>query len=489
MAVKLSQETLEALLPEVAVPGYERSALTPGILHIGVGNFHRAHQAVYLDRLFDHGLDLDWAVIGAGVLPGDAAMRHKLKAQDCLTTVVELAPAGLNARVCGAMIDFVDTDAPALVAALSRPDVRIVSLTITEGGYFIDPMTGGFDLENDNVRRDIANPDDPRTVFGMLVAGLRLRREAGLAPFTVMSCDNLPENGKVTRNAVAGLAGAIDPQLGVWVIQNVAFPNGMVDCITPATSDLERAMVRNTFGIDDAAPVTCEPFRQWVLEDDFPTGRPALEKVGVEFVDDVAPYELMKLRILNGGHGAIAYPAALLGIDFVHDAMAHPLISAYLTKLEHEEIIPSVPPISGVNFHNYLAAVVERFSNPAVKDTVDRICLDGSNRQPKFILPVIRERIERGLPIDGLALEVALWARYCAGHDEDGNALNINDENAELLKRHALAAKTDPASFLEFEAVFGDLHESRAFRLAFSAVLERIWVDGTGAVLRDYIGE
>ncbi|WP_136659800.1 mannitol dehydrogenase family protein [Nitratireductor sp. XY-223] len=488
MAVKLTQDTLGELPQNVAVPAYDRSALTPGILHIGVGNFHRAHQAVYLDRLFNLGRDRDWAVIGAGVLPGDAAMRHRLKAQDCLSTVIELAPAGLDARVCGAMIDFVDTDARALVAALCRPDIRIVSLTITEGGYFIDAMTGGFNLQSEDIRHDIAFPDDPRTVFGMLVASLRQRRDAGLPPFTVMSCDNLPENGDVTRNAVVGLATAVDPQFGAWIMHNVAFPNGMVDCITPATSDQERAMVRDTFGVADAAPVTCEPFRQWVLEDDFPTGRPALERVGVEFVDDVAPYELMKLRILNGGHGAIAYPAALLGLVYAHDAMAHPLISAYLEKLELEEIIPTVPPIEGVNFRKYLAAVVERFSNPAVRDTVTRLCLDGSNRQPKFILPPVRERVKKGLSVDGLALEVALWARYCAGTDEAGGEIPINDENAELLNRHALAARDNPAAFLEMESVFGDLRASGEFRDAFASALERIWAAGTETVLGEYVG-
>lgn len=488
MTVRLAQETLGALPPQVTVPAYDRSALTPGIVHIGVGNFHRAHQAVYLDRLFDLGHDHDWAVIGAGVLPGDAAMRHRLKAQDCLTTVVELAPAGLGARVCGAMIDFVDTDPAALVAALCRPDIRIVSLTITEGGYFVDAMTGGFDTGNPQIRRDIEHPDDPSTVFGILVAGLRLRREAGVPPFTVMSCDNLPENGNVTRNAVVGLATAIDPEFGNWIARNVAFPNGMVDCITPATSDRERAMVCDTFGIDDAAPVTCEPFRQWVLEDRFPAGRPALEKVGVAFVDDVAPHELMKLRILNGGHGAIAYPAALLGLEFAHDAMAHPLISAYLEKLELEEIIPTVPPIGGVDFNDYLSAVVERFLNPAVRDTVARLCLDGSNRQPKFILPVIRERIEKGLPVEGLALEVALWARFCAGTDDEGGDIVIDDENAEMLKQRAMAARSDPSAFLEMEAVFGDLHESRAFRNAFADALLKIWAHGTEVALRDYTG-
>ncbi|MEX3006931.1 mannitol dehydrogenase family protein [Hoeflea sp. TYP-13] len=487
MAIKLTQESLADLPHDVAVPGYDRRSLRPGIIHIGTGNFHRAHQAVYLDRLFNSGLDHDWAVIGAGVQPSDAEMRSKLQAQDWLTTVVELAPEGLSACICGAMVDFIDIDPTALVEALTRPDIRIVSLTITEGGYYVDPQSGGFDLSHADILRDIAAPDDPRTVFGLLIAGLRRRREEGLPPFTIMSCDNLPDNGTVTRNAVVGLAGAISPELGSWIGQNVAFPSGMVDCITPATSERERQIVRDRFGIEDAAPVVCEPFRQWVLEDNFPAGRPALEKVGVEFVDDVAPYELMKLRILNGGHAAIAYPAALLGIEYVHEAMAHPLIQAYLEKLVHEEIIPTVPKITGVDFADYFASVAGRFSNPAVGDTVARLCFDGSNRQPKFIFPAIAERLSNGHSVEGLALEVALWCRYCAGTDESGNAIAVNDENAELLFELAMNARSNPAVFLEQESVFGPLGSDDAFRSSFAAALERIWAEGTEAALRRYL--
>lgn len=488
MTVDLSVAALDTLPTEVAGPAYDRDGLSAGIVHIGVGNFHRAHQAIYLDRLFDLGHDHDWAIVGAGVRPADEAMRADLEAQDWLTTVVELNPGGLNARVCGAMIDHVAIDPAALVERMSRADIRIVTLTVTEGGYYLDATGHGFRDDHPEILHDAANPASPQTVFGCILASLVRRREAGMAPFTVVSCDNIPENGQVTRNAVVGLARAGSPELADWVEANVAFPNGMVDCITPATSDRERALVADRFGIADRRPVVCEPFRQWVLEDRFTDGRPALERVGVEFVDDVAPYELMKLRVLNGGHAAIAYPAGLLGIHFVHEAMAHPLVKGFLQKLATDEIIPTLTPIPGVDFQAYLASVSQRFANREVGDTVARLCLDGSNRQPKFILPVIQERLNAGAPVTGLALETALWCRYCAAVDEAGNAIVVDDERAEELAVHAQAARGDPLHFLELRDVFGVLGDNEAYREAFSAALAFIWENGAEAALRQYLG-
>jgi len=485
--MRVSNATLNAMPEGVAVPAYDRAALSPGIVHVGLGNFHRAHQAIYMDRLFALGGDQDWALVGAGVRPADVAVRDDLAAQDWLTTVVELNPGGLTARICGAMIDYVEPGADPLIAAMRDPAIRIVSLTVTEGGYFIDPATGGFALDHPEVAADIAAPDTPKTVFGIIVAALAARRAAGIPAFTVMSCDNLPENGHVARNAVLGLARAIDADLGAWIEANSAFPNGMVDCITPATGPRERALVEEKFGIHDTRPVVCEPFRQWVLEDKFCNGRPALENVGVEFVEDVAPHELMKLRILNGGHATIAYPAALLGIEMVHDAMADPLVSGFLKRLEQDEIIPMVPPIKGVDFDAYFEKVVERFSNSAVGDTIPRLCQDGANRQPKFILPVIADRIAAGLPVDGLALEVALWCRYCAGTDEAGGAIVLDDPMADILRPAALAAKDDPAAFLSLDAVFGPLGGEPAFRAAFAGALDSLWRNGVAQTLRTYI--
>jgi len=486
MAIDLNAAALGRLPDAVKGPGYDRNTLSAGIVHIGVGNFHRAHMAVYLDRLFATGEGHDWAICGAGVRPGDAKMRDALQKQDWLTTVVELDPAGLSASVTGAMIDFTEIDSAALVERMSDPAIRIVSLTVTEGGWFVDARSGGFDENHPDIRHDATNPDSPKTAFGMILAALKQRRAAGDAPFTVMSCDNLPENGHVAKQTVVGLAKLSDADFASWVASNVAFPNTMVDCITPATSDRERALVRDRFGVTDAAPVVCEPFRQWVLEDNFPQGRPALEKVGAEFVEDVAPYELMKLRILNGGHAAIAYPSALLGHHFVHDAMADPRIVAWLAALETREIIPTLAPIEGVDFEAYRRKVAERFANPEIGDTIPRLCHDGSNRQPKFVLPVIRDALDAGTNVDGLALEVALWCRYCAGTDEEGNAIAPNDDNAEDLKRRALAAKDDPAAFLSNETVFGDLGERPAFADAFARQLRALWSDGVAATLDRY---
>ena len=488
MAVELSSAALSSLPAAVGTPGYDRGALSPGIVHIGVGNFHRAHQAIYLDKLFGLGMDHDWAVRGAGVRSYDARMRDDLAKQDWLSTVVELDPSGLTARICGSMIDFLPVNPKVLIEALAAPETRIVSLTVTEGGYFIDANTGGFAVDHPEIAADIETPGAPKSVFGIIVAALALRRERGQGAFTVMSCDNLPGNGHIARNAVVGFASAVSPELGAWVSENAAFPNGMVDCIAPAAGDRERAIVAETFGIADSRPVFCEPFRQWVLEDKFVAGRPALERVGVEFVGDVAPYELMKLRILNAGHAAIAYPSALLGIEMVHDAMADPQVLAFLRKIEREEMIPTVPAIPGVDFGEYFSKVEERFSNAAVADTIPRLCQDGSNRQPKFIFQTIVDRISAGAPIPGLALEVALWCRYCAGSSDAGNPITLDDPMAERLMAHALRAKDDPAAFLELDSVFGPLGRDEVFRSAFSAALADVWRNGVRAALASYAG-
>lgn len=487
MATALSQSNLNELAPEVSRPGYDRSTLRPGILHVGIGNFHRAHMAWYLDRLFEQGEGHEWALIGAGVRPGDAAMREKLQAQDWLTTLVDLDPKGLNARIIGSMVDFVEVAPEPVIAAMSDPAIRIVSLTITEGGYYVDAQTGGFDAGHPDMARDAVNLEAPQSVFGMILAALRRRRAAGVPPFTVMSCDNLPENGHVCARTVTGLAQMIDPAFGNWVRDNVAFPNSMVDCITPATSDRERALVRDRFDISDAAPVVCEPFRQWVLEDNFPQGRPPLEKAGAEFVADVSRHELMKLRILNGGHAAIAYPAALLGHHFVHEAMADPQIEAWLRALETREIIPTLTPIDGVDYDAYLELIVARFANPEIGDTVARLCLDGSNRQPKFILPTINDALSDDRAIEGLAQEVAFWCRYCERRNEAGKEIAPNDDNHETLRERALAARDNPLAFLENRTVFGPLTDDRRFRDAFSRRLTLLHQSGTRAAIDSYL--
>jgi mannitol 2-dehydrogenase len=470
------------------LPAYDRTRLTPGIVHIGLGNFHRAHMAVYLDDLFALGQGMDWAIIGAGVRAPDAAMRDALMAQECLSTVIELDPAGKTARRIGAMIDFlpVTPDNAPLIAAMTDPQIRIVSLTVTEGGYFINPATGVFDPTNSDIKADAAQPDRPATAFGAIIAALRARRAAGIVPFTVMSCDNLPGNGYVARSAVVGLAKLSDPTLATWIDSNVAFPNGMVDRITPATGPRERALA-SSFGLSDPVPVTCEPFRQWVIEDLFTAGRPPLEKVGVTFTADVHAFEMMKIRILNGGHATIAYPGALLDIEFVHEAMANPLIHAFLTKVERDEIIPYVPQVPDTHIPAYFDLIIDRFSNPEIADTERRLCFDGSNRQPKFIVPSIRDALAAGGSLDGLALVSALWARYCYGEADSGTLIPANDPNWDDLQTLARAAKISPAIWLTQKDIYGDAAEDPRFAEAFSRWLTLVWDQGTQAALKAYL--
>jgi mannitol 2-dehydrogenase len=384
------------------------------------------------------------------------------------------------------MIGFlpVEPDNTALIAAMTDPAIRIVSLTVTEGGYFIDPATGAFDPQHPEIVADSVDPH--RTAFGAIIAALTARRAAGLPPFTVMSCDNLPGNGGVTRAAVTGLARLSDPSLADWIASNVAFPNGMVDRITPATGPRERQMAA-AFGLDDPVPVTCEPFRQWVLEDHFPQGRPALEKVGVTLTPHVHAYEAMKIRILNGGHATIAYPGGLMEIAYVHEAMAHPLIRGFLDKVETEEIIPYVPPVPDTDISAYYRLIVERFSNPEVADTERRLCLDGSNRQPKFIIPSVRDALAAGGRIEGLALVSALWCRYCFGVTEGGAEIAPNDPNWDELQAVARAAKADPMAWLRMRTIYGDLDTNARFAGAFSRALAALWEKGTARVLAEYL--
>lgn len=482
----LSAESLEQITT-VSRPSYKRTDLSPGIVHVGIGNFHRAHQSTYMHHLFELGIDHDWAIVGAGVTKYDEAMRQRLEQQDWLTTVVRLDPAKLSGAVIGSMIEFVEVNPDSLIEVMARPNIRIVSLTVTEGGYFVDAETGGFDTTHPDIVKDAANTDAPNTVFGIIIAALLKRRADGIQPFTVMTCDNLPENGHVARQAVLGLASSFSKEAHDWIAENVAFPNSMVDCITPATGEREIQLVKDNFGIDDKAPVVCEPFSQWVLEDKFTNGRPALEKVGVEFVADVAPYELMKLRILNGGHAAIAYLAGLLDIHFVHDAMRNPLVADYLDKLEHTEVIPTLEPIAGVSFQDYYSKVAERFSNEAVGDTIPRLCFDGLNRQPKFILPIIEARLAAGQSIEGLAIECALWCKYCHGTTDSGKEIPNNDPQWERLQKQAALAKTDPLKWLELTDVYGPLSRDKAFQVAFSSALNSLWTNSTAVTIKNYL--
>lgn len=486
--VDLKKAALAKLPSGVRTPRYDRSRLTPGIVHIGLGNFHRAHQAWYLHRLFDMGRDHDWAIIGAGVRAADAAQRDRLLAQDCLTTLIELDPAGKSAEVGGAMIDFlpVEEHNASLIAQMADPAIRIVSLTVTEGGYFVDPATGDFDHDHPDIQHDAAHPQAPRTAFGAMVEALRLRRAAGIGPFTSQSCDNLQGNGAVLRQTVVSLAQHSDPELADWIAEACSFPNSMVDCIVPATGPAEVALARD-FGINDAAPVTHENFRQWVIEDDFCAGRPAWEEVGATLSGDVHVFEAMKIRILNGGHQVIAAPADILGITTIAGAMAHEGIAGLLDKTVREEIAPLVSAVPGTSPEAYLDLITRRFANPEIRDTTRRVAFDGSARQPGFIVPSIREGLAKGTSVEGLALVSAIWARYCTGTREDGSTISANDPNWDALQTTALQARDTPMVWLEQRQYFGELADAPRFAEAFASWLTRLHTDGVEAAIRVYL--
>ncbi|MEJ8562983.1 mannitol dehydrogenase family protein [Yoonia sp. GPGPB17] len=487
--MRLSNANLGDLPTSVQVPGYDRTALTPGIVHIGLGNFHRAHQAWYLHRLMQQGLALDWAIVGAGVRTGDATQRDKLAKQDYLTTLIELKPSQTSAEVIGPMIDFVpiEADNTRLIAQMADPAIRIVSLTVTEGGYFIEPATKGFDAHHADIQHDAAHPEAPKTAFGAIIAALNQRRKAGTGPFTCMSCDNLQGNGAILRQTVVSLARLSDPDLANWIDHNCTFPNSMVDCIVPATGPDELGLVRS-LGVDDASPVTHENFRQWVVEDSFCAGRPDWDKVGVTITDDVHDFEAMKIRVLNGGHQILANAGELLSLATIAECIANDLIRAFFQKTARDEILPHLVAVPGMEPTAYVTLINDRFANPRIVDTTRRVAFDGSSRHPGFVVPSIMDGLKQGTPVTGLALVEAVWARMCAGTREDGSEIAANDPFWDELKMAAQQAKSSSRVWLLQEQYYGDLAHNTLFAGRFDYWLQLIWRDGVKAAMAEYIG-
>ena len=485
--MKLCDANLDKLPGDLLRPQYDRSRLTPGIVHIGLGNFHRAHQAWYLHRLMQMGDAHDWAILGAGVRAYDAAMRERLLAQDCLTTLLELDPRGTSAEVTGAMIDYlpIEEGNTALIKAMSDPAIRIVSLTVTEGGYYLDPDTGKFDHEHADIRFDASHLDRPRTAFGAMVAALKHRKAAALAPFTALSCDNLQGNGAILRQCVVGLAGLADPDLAAWIDREATFPNSMVDCIVPATGPDVLAQIR-AMGIDDTAPVSHENFRQWVIEDDFVSGRPAWERVGATMSDSVHAYEAMKLRMLNAGHQLLANAGELLAVSTIADCMADPDISGFFRKVEKTEIAPFVKTVPDMTPEEYLDLIDVRFSNPRIRDGTRRVAFDGSSRHPGFLLPSLRDGLAAGRSVQGLALAEALWARMCAGEREDGSEIEANDPHWDELQATAMVARDEPSLWIR-QSLYGSLGAEPAFADSFSDWLNSLWRDGCRETLKRFL--
>jgi len=483
--IRLTASSLPEVSRTVPVPGYDRGPVTAGVVHVGVGGFHRAHQAVYLDRLLERG-ERDWGVCGVGVLPQDRRMADVLRAQDGLyTLVVKHADGRLEPRVVGSLVDHLvaPDDPQAVVERMAAATTRIVSLTITEGGYNTVPATGEFDAGNAAVTADLTPGATPSTTFGLVVEALARRRERGMPPFTVVSCDNIQSNGVLARRVFTAYARLRDPALGDWVEHEVAFPSSMVDRITPATTDDDRAALADGFGVLDAWPVVSESFTQWVLEDDFPSGRPDLGSVGVQLVGDVLPYELMKLRLLNASHQALAYLGYLCGHRYVHEAAGDPLIATFLRAYMDGEATPTLAPVPGVDLEDYKATLIARFANPHVRDTLARICADTSDRIPKFLLPVVREQLARGGDVRLAALVVASWARYAEGVDEEGEPIDVVDPLRPVLTAAAARQRREPTAFLEVRDVFGDLVDAPRFRSPYVEALASLHRVGARATL------
>lgn len=456
--MKLNKQNLNCLAPEVTLPAYALSDTRQGIAHIGVGGFHRAHQAYYTDALMNTGEGLDWAICGVGLRAEDRRARDDLKEQDYLFTLFELGDTDdTEVRVIGAIRDMLlaEDGAAALIDKLADPQIRIVSLTITEGGYCIDDSNGEFMAHLPQIQHDLANPDAPKTVFGFLCAALDKRRAAGTPAFTLMSCDNLPHNGAVTRKALLAFAGLRDAGLRDWIASNVSFPNAMVDRITPMTSTAHRLQLADKHGVDDAWPVVCEPFVQWVLEDKFVNGRPAWEQVGVQFTDDVTPYEEMKIKLLNGSHLALTYLGFLKGYRFVHETMNDPLFVRYMRAYMDLDVTPQLAPVPGIDLTDYKNTLVARFSNQAIADQLERVCSDGSSKFPKFTIPTINRLIADGQETKRAALVVAAWALYLKGVDENGDTYSIPDPRAAFCQALVADDVLITQRLLEVEEIFG----------------------------------
>ncbi|KAL4942381.1 mannitol 2-dehydrogenase [Aspergillus oleicola] len=481
----------------IKIPSYKRdNAVKEGIVHIGVGGFHRAHLAVYVDQLMQkHGVT-DYAIAGVGLTPFDATMRDTLRSQDHMYTVIERSAKGSFANIVGSINSYLlaADDREAVVAKMAHPDTRIVSLTITESGYYYNENTHELQSEHPDIQHDLdpANEKQPKTTFGFLYAALARRYTAGLNPFTVMSCDNMQKNGSITRHMLTSFAKLRgNKDIATWIAEKGAFPNAMVDRITPQTSPADKEALKENFGIDDAWPVVTEPFMDWVIEDQFSDGRPPFEKVGVKVVKnvhDVEEFEKHKLRLLNGSHSAIGYPGQLAGYKYVHEVLENETYRTFLWQMMQQEVKPSLPEIPGVNIDDYCRTLIERFSNPTIMDQLPRICLNASGKIPQFIMPSIAEAIWVTGPFRRLCFVAAAWFRYLHGIDDAGNKFDIEDPMLAELQAKAKEGGTDPMALLSIKNLFGDdLRGDERFVKTMKEAMDDIARDGVMKSMPKYV--
>lgn len=480
-SILLKKDNLPLLADKMVCPTYDRSKVKAGIVHIGVGGFHRSHEAYYTGALMNETDALDWGICGVGLREADRKMRDILKEQDYMYTLIVKHPDGkVETRVIGSIIDFMlSVDDPmAVIDKMACANTKIVSLTITEGGYNFNPATGEFEFDNPDVQHDLANPDSPRLVFGYLTAALKKRRAAGRPPFTVQSCDNVQHNGDMTKNMLLAFAGKQDPELAEWISANVCFPNAMVDRITPVTTPTDIEFLRTEFGVRGAWPVTCEPFCQWVIEDNFSNGRPAWENVGAQFVPDVTPYEKMKIRLLNAGHSVLGLLGSIHGHETIDGTVTDPLFAKYLRAFMDVEATPVLDTVEGIDLDAYKDNLIYRFGNPSIKDNLARICLESSAKLPKFLIATIHENLAAGGSIKYATLVLAAWCLYSdKGLSRDGKELDIVDEMKDELHVAAMGTEDDVLSFLKLDNIFGDLAKNERFTALYSEMVKAIYKD------------
>lgn len=480
--IKLNRTTFRGIT-QAELPAYEPAAVRPAIVHIGLGSFHRAHMARYTHDLMniDAGA-LGWGILGAGLLPDDACLHAMLASQDGLYTLVERGGAGERVSLIGSLAGTILAagDSSALLDAMTRTETSIVSLTVTSHGYCLDPATRQLDLTHPMIVADLADPERPHSAIGLIVEAYRRRMERGAPAFTALSCDNIEHNGRVLARAVLDYAALRSPDLVIWIAREARFPNSMVDRITPRTQADDIAGLVDRHGIDDAAPVFSESFIQWVIEDDFADGRPDWDRVGAQFVPDITPYERMKLRLLNASHLAIAGPARLIGYGYIHEAMGDDLLWRYMRALMDRETEPTLLPVPGVDLPAYKAALIDRFANPAIRDSVERVNTDAALN---YLLDPIRDRLAADAPIDLLAFGVAAWIRRIRGRDQEGRPIEIRHPLAALLRERAEAGRADPGPVLAIESLFGNLADNAAFLAAVGRQLAAIYAVGMRAAL------
>ena len=491
--IPLNQENLSNLPESVVVPKYDRSQLQAGIVHIGVGGFHRSHEAFYTDEFLSLSQSTEWGICGMGLREADRKIGDILKQQDYLYTLMVKHPDGRQEnRVIGSIVDFVMAcdDPHAATDKLAHEQTKIVSLTITEGGYNFNAATNEFDFSNPDVQYDLEHPDTPKMIFGFLTEALRKRRAAGIPAFTIQSCDNIQHNGDMTRKMLLAFAEKQDPELAKWIAAEVCFPNAMVDRITPVTT-LQDISELEEVGVQDLWPVTCEPFTQWIIEDSFSNGRPTWETVGAQFVTDVTPYELMKIRLLNAGHSVLGLLGSIHGHETIDGCIADPLFATYVRRFMDEEATPILQHVDGIDLDDYKSTLIERFGNPNIKDNLARICLESSSKLPKFLIPTIAENLAKGGSIKFATLVLAAWCYYSdKGINKFGDTLDIVDEMKDELHQFASKTESDSLSFLKLESVFGDLIQNEAFTQQYGYSVQTLYQNvDIEAQMNELLGE